>query len=229
MTSLTWLDPNTVQFPDTHDALEEPNGLLAAGGALTPEWLIHAYSHGIFPWFSDGEPILWWSPSPRTMIYIDHLHVSRSLRKAINKHAYNVTFDTAFADVINACSQPRQGQKSGETWITEDMMNAYNQLHQMGYAHSVEVWDNDRLVGGLYGIALGRVFFGESMFSFQTNCSKIALYHLEKQLKQWQYVAIDCQVHNDHLCSLGAVEIERNEFEVLITQHIKHVDSHWLK
>ncbi len=227
MFELPWLDSNTPLFPNTCQALDEPNGLLAAGGQLTSQWLLKAYSQGIFPWFSEGEPILWWSPSPRSVIYIDQLHISKSLRKVIKRKQYTVTFDNAFEDVIQACAQPRSNQPEAGTWISEDIVQAYTQLHKEGHAHSVEVWEQDTLIGGLYGLSLGQLFFGESMFSFRTNGSKIALAHLAQQLKQWHYVAIDCQVHNSHLATLGANETPREEFEGLIRQYVCNTPDHW--
>ena len=227
MLQLPWLDPEHLQFPDTHTALDEPNGLLAAGGELSPEWLITAYTHGIFPWFSEEEPILWWSPSPRAFIHIDQLHISKSLSKTLRKKQFSISFDQAFEDVIDACAQPRTNQPDSGTWITEDMREAYIQLHAMGKAHSIEVWMDGELSGGLYGIGLGRMFFGESMFSFKTNGSKIALFALAEQLKQWQYIGIDCQVHNPHLESMGAQEIPRHTFESLLDKHVKNVPCHW--
>jgi leucyl/phenylalanyl-tRNA--protein transferase len=227
MLQLPWLDPDKLTFPDTSSALESPNGLLAAGGQLSPQWLLKAYSQGIFPWFSDDEPILWWSPSPRTIIYTDQLHVSRSLQKAIRKSTFAISFDQAFTDVMFACAEPRASQNGDGTWISDEIIAAYSELHHLGHAHSIEVWEDDVLVGGLYGIALGRVFFGESMFSRRTNSSKIALFHLVEQLKQWHYVAIDCQVYNDHLASLGAVEVARETFEVLIQRYTQNVPCHW--
>jgi leucyl/phenylalanyl-tRNA---protein transferase len=227
MLQLPWLDPDNLIFPDTSSALESPNGLLAAGGQLSPQWLLKAYSQGIFPWFSDDEPILWWSPSPRTIIYTNQLHVSRSLQKAIKKSPFTISFDQAFTDVMIACAEPRAAQDGDGTWISDEIIAAYSELHHLGHAHSIEVWENDVLVGGLYGIALGRVFFGESMFSRRTNGSKIALFHLVEQLKKWHYVAIDCQVYNDHLASLGAVEVTRETFEALIQRYTQNIPCHW--
>ncbi len=209
-TSLHWLDQNTDAFPHYQYALEEPNGLLAAGGDLSPNRLISAYSLGIFPWYNPGEPILWWTPDPRSVIYPETFKPSRSLKKLLKKQHFQVTMDTCFASVINCCSQPR-AQESG-TWIDPAIKQAYTQLHEMGFAHSVEVWSEGRLVGGLYGIALGRVFFGESMFSTKDNASKVAFALLCKQLCSWDFEIIDCQVHNPHLESLGAVEIPRAKF-----------------
>lgn len=229
MLQLPWLNPEIIEFPDTFSALEEPNGLLAAGGELSADWLLSAYSQGIFPWFSEGEPILWWSPSPRAFIYANQLHISKSLKKTLKQGNYDVTFDKAFDEVVLACAQPRQQQLDGGTWITDEMMSAYSTLHHMGHAHSVEVWMEGKLAGGLYGIALGRMFFGESMFSFQTNGSKIALFHLAERLKEWHYVGIDCQVHNDHLERMGAEQIPRIEFESLLAKYVQNTPCHWKK
>ncbi len=208
MLSLPWLRPDSYAFPPVESALTEPDGLLAAGGDLTPERLINAYQRGIFPWFSEDQPILWWSPDPRCVLLPNELHLSRSLRKRLKKDDYRVTFDHAFDDVISACSaRPGEG-----TWITDSMRSAYGQLHTQGVAHSVEVWIDNALAGGLYGIAIGGVFFGESMFSHQTDGSKIALTHLIDHLQRWGYRMVDCQVHNNHLTTLGAREIPRAEF-----------------
>lgn len=207
---LPWLDFPDSNFPDIDLALSDPNGLLAAGGDLSPQRLLEAYSSGIFPWFEEGQPILWWSPDPRMVLFPEDLRVSKSLRKVINKSHYTVTMDTAFTEVIACCAQPR-GDSPG-TWITDDMQAAYAQLFDAGHAHSVEVWRDGDLVGGLYGVAMGQLFFGESMFSFQSNASKIALVNLVKQLQQWNYKLIDCQVSSEHLESLGALEISRDEF-----------------
>ena len=228
MIQLPWLDPtDSIHFPNTSEALDFPNGLLAIGGKLSPEWLLKAYALGVFPWFNEDEPILWWSPSPRSIIYIDQLHISRRLQKTLRKKIYQITFDTEFAQVINACSKPRLQQEEAETWISRDIIDVYTQLHQQSYAHSVEVWENETLVGGVYGIALGKMFFGESMFSFRPNTSKIALFYLVEQLKKWHYVAIDCQVHSNHLETLGATRIQRAQFEYLIKQHVTGVRDHW--
>lgn len=227
MSQLPWLDPNIITFPETSEALDYPSGLLAAGGALTPEWLIAAYSRGIFPWYNDGEPILWWSPAPRTIININQLHISKSLRKTLRNNSYRISFDKAFESTIRACAEPRDDSNTHGTWISEDMIQAYCRLHQQGVAHSVEVWREEQLVGGIYGVAIGRLFFGESMFSRESNCSKIALFYLEQQLKEWQYVAIDCQVYSDHLASLGAVEVSRETFETLLQQYVRGISCHW--
>lgn len=214
---LYWLDPNDRRhaFPAVERALREPNGLLAVGGDLAPERILNAYRHGIFPWFGPGQPILWWSPDPRAVLFPDKLKVARSLRKTINKGAFQVRFDTAFAQVIRACAEtPRRGQNG--TWITAEMQQAYLRLHKMGYAHSAESWHGDELVGGLYGLHLGRVFYGESMFSRQTDASKVAFVHLVRRLQEEGVVLIDCQVTTDHLLSLGAEEIPRRRFSELL-------------
>lgn len=218
-----WLEPKPVMFPPTNLALTEPNGLLAVGGDLTPEWLLQAYSNGIFPWFNPGEPILWWTPNPRSVLFIDSLKIKRSLRKTIQKlewdESLTVTLDQNFTDVMQACATvPREGQDG--TWISPEMLAAYQSLHQSGHAHSVEVWQDGQLVGGLYGIAIGKMFFGESMFSKVSDSSKIALVALAMQLKAWGFKLIDTQVETPHLNSLGACTISRVEFEELIQQQI---------
>jgi len=207
---LPWLDSPQTSFPDIDLALSDPNGLLAAGGDLSPQRLLQAYSSGIFPWFEEGQPVLWWSPDPRMVLYPEDLRISKSLQKSLTKAQYKVTLDEAFPRVIACCAMPR-GSSSG-TWITPDMQSAYTTLFEAGHAHSVEVWRDEALVGGLYGVAIGQVFFGESMFSFESNTSKIALAYLVKQLQRWNYKLIDCQVSSEHLESLGAVEISRGEF-----------------
>ena len=197
-------------FPPVEQALRSPNGLLAAGGSLTPARLLDAYRHGIFPWFNPGDPILWWSPDPRMVLFPEEFKMSRSLRKTLRSGVYEVRADTAFEQVMRACAAPRDAQ--GGTWITEDMITAYVRLHWMGVAHSVETWRQDELVGGLYGVSIGRMFYGESMFSRSTDASKVALAHLAAQLRRWGYGMIDCQMHTAHLASLGAREIPRAEF-----------------
>ncbi|MGH1485929.1 MAG: leucyl/phenylalanyl-tRNA--protein transferase [Cellvibrionaceae bacterium] len=217
---LAWLDTQEPDFPETSQALSEPNGLLAAGGQLSVDWLLAAYQKGIFPWFNEDDPILWWTPSPRMVLYPHQLHISRSLRKALRKQDFEVTINRDFMAIIDHCAASRSGgQGLPETWITPEMRQAYIDLNQSGYAHSIEVWRDQQLIGGLYGIALGKVFFGESMFSKATNGSKIAISHLVEWLKQWQYKLIDCQVYNDHLSSLGAIEIDRHTFEQIIGTH----------
>ncbi|MGD8926185.1 MAG: leucyl/phenylalanyl-tRNA--protein transferase [Thioalkalispiraceae bacterium] len=201
-------------FPDPELALSDPDGLLAIGGDLSIERLIAAYKHGIFPWYSEGQPIIWWSPSPRAVLFLDKLKTSKSLRKSLKKDSYHVTFDTAFADIINACAS---GRRDGTgTWIVDDMKQAYINLHHAGLAHSVEVWHGLELVGGLYGVSLGKAFFGESMFSKQADTSKIALTYLTRQLQEWNFDFIDCQIYSDHLGSLGAEKISRTEFLKLL-------------
>lgn len=207
---IPWLHPSRLEFPPVGTALEEPNGLLAAGGDLRPERIVTAYRRGIFPWFNDDEPILWWSPDPRCVLIPSELHISRSLRKTLRRSDYRVSFDTAFEQVITACASPRSYSQG--TWISPAMQHAYTELFHLGYAHSVEVWVDDQLVGGLYGLAMGGIFFGESMFSRRTDASKIAFAHLVEHLKNRGYALIDCQVYNDHLASLGAREIPREEF-----------------
>ena len=201
-------------FPDTSEALTEPDGLLAAGGDLTPERLLAAYRNGIFPWFSDDQPILWWAPDPRSVMYPDALKISRSLRQTLKRDTFNITIDQAFDQVVRGCAAPRRNQSG--TWITTSMITAYENLHRHGYAHSIECWATDKLVGGLYGVAIGQVFFGESMFSKRADASKVAMVTLVTQLLEWGYKLIDCQVHNAHLASLGATRIRRHDFDALL-------------
>ena len=207
---LTWLQRDSLNFPPLHRALREPNGLLAAGGDLSPERLIQAYRHGCFPWFQDGQPILWWSPDPRTVLFPDELHVSRSLEKCLRQQHYKVTFDQQFSQVIQACAAPRT--YADGTWITTPMQVAYLQLHEQGIAHSVEVWRDEELVGGLYGLAMGQLFFGESMFSRSDNASKVGFVTLVRQLQSWGFGLIDCQMPTQHLHSFGARAISREAF-----------------
>jgi leucyl/phenylalanyl-tRNA--protein transferase len=197
-------------FPSVENALREPNGLLAVGGDLSPERLLEAYSKGIFPWFNADEPILWWSPNPRMVLFPEEIKISRSLRKTLKKDHYQIRTDGSFTQVMHACASSRKGQTG--TWIHPEMIAAYTALHDMGLAHCVETWMDGELVGGLYGVALGQVFFGESMFSRVSDASKIALVHLAKQLQRWEFGLIDCQVKTGHLTSLGAREIPRSEF-----------------
>jgi leucyl/phenylalanyl-tRNA--protein transferase len=206
---ITWLAPDD-PFPPLERALRDPNGLLAAGADLSPDRLLQAYHHGIFPWFSPGEPILWWSPDPRMVLVPSELKVSRSLAKTLNKPFYEVRADTAFRAVMQACAEPRAGQAG--TWITPQMIDAYTRLYELGYAHSIETWIDGKLQGGLYGIAIGRMFYGESMFSRVTDASKLAFVHLVRQLERWGFGMIDCQMKTAHLASLGAHEIPRAEF-----------------
>ena len=228
---LTWLDPaNEKQdFPALSTATDEPNGLLAAGGCLSPVRLLNAYRQGIFPWFSDDQPILWWSPNPRVVLRPQDIHISKSLKKLLRKEQFQCTFDSAFNEVIDSCSKPRADDDG--TWITDSMQGAYQALHQLGHAHSIEVWQDDSLVGGLYGLAIGQFFFGESMFSRQTNASKIAFVYLCEQLQRWGYQYIDCQVETAHLVSLGAYEIDRVYFENILETHCNAAPSElaWVK
>lgn len=202
-------DPES-PFPPTEQALDYPQGLLAVGGDLSPARLINAYRQGIFPWYAEGQPILWWSPAPRCVIVPDQVHVSRRLRRRYNQGRFSLAADQAFAQVIEACAAPRRDQP--ETWITPEMQAAYIRLHEMGIAHSVEVSIDGELAGGIYGLALGRVFFGESMFSKHVDASKLALVALCWQLHRWGFTLLDCQVSNPHLLSMGAREISRGAF-----------------
>ncbi|UZE97939.1 leucyl/phenylalanyl-tRNA--protein transferase [Alkalimarinus alittae] len=217
MSQIPWLD-DSLEFPELSSALTDPDGLLAAGGDLSPERIVAAYKKGIFPWFSDDQPILWWSPDPRCVVFPNKLHISKSLRKKLNKQLFTVTFDQDFPAVIQRCADSRDDETS--TWITDDMLEAYIALHDLGVAHSVESWLDGELVGGLYGLAIGRCFFGESMFSSATDASKVAFVHLCNQLKSWGYQIIDCQVENPHLLTLGAETIQRSEFQTILTQNI---------
>jgi leucyl/phenylalanyl-tRNA--protein transferase len=222
---IPWLDASP-EFPPAEHALRQPNGLLAAGGDLSVPRLLNAYRHGIFPWFNTGEPILWWSPDPRMVLVPAEFKPSRSLRKTLSRKTFEVRFDTAFEAVMRACAAPRDGQAG--SWIHEDMIAAYCTLHELGYAHSVESWQDNRLVGGLYGIAIGRMFYGESMFSRVSNASKVALAHLAGQLERWQFGLIDCQMNTPHLASLGAREIPRTRFLTRVRElvHCAPV-THW--
>jgi len=246
---IPWLTVDS-PFPPVERALREPDGLLAAGGGLSETRLLEGYRQGIFPWFSPGDPVLWWSPDPRMVLIPDEFKISRSLAKVLRKNAYEVRTDTAFESVMRSCAAPRKGHSG--TWINEDMIAAYCTLHRLGYAHSVEVWldkglsqfhfegqarrrrmndadsasstarseegsqhsftDEMELVGGVYGVSIGRMFYGESMFSLVSNASKIALAHLAGQLGRWRFGMIDCQMYTPHLASLGAREIPRREF-----------------
>jgi leucyl/phenylalanyl-tRNA--protein transferase len=198
------------RFPDPALAEQEPNGLLAVGGDLSVERLLAAYRIGIFPWYGDRQPILWWSPDPRLVLFPPALRMSRSLRRTLGRDLYEVSLDRDFDAVVRGCAAPRPNADS--TWIVPEMRRAYGRLHELGHAHSVEVWQGTDLVGGLYGVAMGCAFFGESMFSRATDASKVALVHLARHLEPWGYDLIDCQVYTPHLASLGAVEIARPDF-----------------
>ena len=219
MVTIERINRNSLEFPDTQQALSYPNGLLAVGGDLSLQRLLRAYQRGIFPWYEDPQPILWWSPDPRSVLYPDEINVSRSLGRSLRKNRYRVTADTAFHRVLSGCAAPRARERG--TWITNSMARAYMELHRAGYAHSIEVWDQSQLQGGLYGVALGRVFFGESMFSRASDTSKIALVALGRLLAERGYQVIDCQVESAHLNSMGARNIPRLDFE----QHLAHTDD----
>ena len=202
---------NDLVFPDP--SLSEDDGLLAIDGDLSPERLLLAYSNGIFPWFSDEEPILWWSPDPRFIVYPKDIKISHSMKKTLKKNTYRVSFNTCFRDVISNCSNTR---KETGTWITDEMLEAYCKLHELGFAHSIESWYGDDLVGGLYGVSIGKCFFGESMFSTMDNASKVAFITLSKVLEEKEFSLIDCQVHTNHLESLGGIYTSREDFLALI-------------
>jgi len=206
---IPFLDPDD-PFPPVECALRDPNGLLAAGADLSPARLLDGYARGIFPWFGDEDPVLWWSPDPRMVLCPDELRVSRSLRRTIRSGRFAVTMDQRFPEVMKGCAAPRPGQDG--TWITEEMRRAYGALFDVGHAHSVEAWIGDDLAGGLYGVAMGRMFFGESMFATVTDASKVALVHLVRQLGRWGFPFVDCQMATAHLRSLGAREMSRDQF-----------------
>lgn len=214
-----WIDAHDpdLRFPDVALALRDPDGLLALGGDLSSERLLLAYRNGIFPWFGPDQPILWWSPDPRLVLLPESLRVSRSLSRTLRAQSFRITLDSAFSAVIEQCAARRKGQSG--TWITVEMRAAYEQLHRQGFAHSVESWQGDELVGGLYGVAIGRIFFGESMFTRVSDASKVAFVHLVRQLQAWDFPLIDCQVHTRHLQSLGAVALPRTEFVQQLAVH----------
>ena len=217
MIRLKWLDDDpSSPFPAVRFALRDPNGLLAAGGDLSAGRLLNAYRHGIFPWFNPNEPILWWSPDPRFVLFPEKLKISRSLRKTLKKAQFETRIDSCFADVVSACAMQRANQQG--TWISDEMKQAYNQLHALGYAHSFESWYEGKLVGGLYGVAIGQVFCGESMFSLMADASKVALVHLVDYLKQHGFKLIDSQVYTSHLESLGAEMISRDDYIMQLQQ-----------
>jgi leucyl/phenylalanyl-tRNA--protein transferase len=218
---LRWLNRDE-PFPAVSTALADPDGLLAAGGDLAPRRLLDAYRRGIFPWYSVGQPVLWWSPDPRMVLFPSEFKISRSLRKSLRNRNYEVRVDTAFEAVMRACAAPRTEQHG--TWINAEMVVAYGALYQQGLAHSIEIWINDRLAGGLYGIALGRVFYGESMFAHAADASKIALAHLVRQFERWQFGLIDCQVRTRHLATLGAREIPRRDFIRQLAKLVNYPD-----
>jgi leucyl/phenylalanyl-tRNA--protein transferase len=209
---------NAFSFPPVEQATAE--GLLAVGGDLSVQRLLSAYRSGIFPWYGAGQPILWWSPDPRTVLFPEKLRVSRSLRKTLRRAEFEISFDRAFDDVLTGCTEPRPNKPQGGTWITPEMHAAYRRLHDTGCAHSIEAWREGRLAGGLYGVVIGGAFFGESMFARETDASKVAFVHLVRQLLRWNYRLIDCQIYSGHLASLGATEIPRREFLIQLGRAI---------
>ena len=221
---IPWLE-SIKKFPDTGKALTEPNGLLCAGGDLKPETIVTAYSKGIYPWFSDDQPILWWSPDPRMVLFPAEFKISKSLAKTVRTKKFEVRFDTAFADVIAGCAEPRE--PGGGTWIVPEMQAAYRHLHELGIAHSVESWRDGKLVGGLYGVALGRMFFGESMFARETDASKVALVAIVEKLKRDGFELIDCQQETTHLARFGARPIPRKDFVQRLQELINSQSSAW--
>lgn len=222
---LHWLDPELPEqsFPDLDQALEDPNGLIAFDGCLSAKRLINAYRAGIFPWYNENEPILWWSPDPRLVLFPNRINISRSLAKTLRKQIYDIRFDTAFEAVIKACAKPRIDATG--TWISDEIQKAYIHLHSQGIAHSIEAWHDNKLAGGLYGIGIGRVFFGESMFHAQTDASKVAFVHLANKLETLNYAVIDCQVKSHHLISLGAEEIPRKQFRQILDEFCEYPDA----
>jgi leucyl/phenylalanyl-tRNA---protein transferase len=221
MKTITWLSPQDAPewFPPLEQALEEPAGLLAAGGDLSPERLIAAYRAGIFPWYSPGQPVLWWSPDPRAVLFPEEFHCTRSLGKSLRNGGFALSVDRDFSAVIDGCAAPRAA--SPGTWITPEMRAAYLELHRLGYGHSIEVWRTGTLIGGLYGVRLGGVFFGESMFSRARDASKAALAHLVALCRRNAIAAIDCQLPSRHLASLGARTILRSQFQALLREHVR--------
>jgi len=237
VTELIWLDESIIEFPPLKNALTEPDGLLAAGGDLSPERLKLAYSRGIFPWFDETQPILWWSPNTRAVLFHDELKISRSLMKRLRRNEFEIKVNTCFDEVIKACAKPRnlftgneantRDESNGEsaTWITREMLDAYQQLHAQGLAHSIECFEGNRLVGGLYGVSIGRMFFGESMFHLATDASKVALVHLSKLLQRYGSPFIDCQIENAHLSSLGCSTLPRSDFAAYLEKYCDENDG----
>ncbi|BAW81052.1 leucyl/phenylalanyl-tRNA/protein transferase [Candidatus Nitrosoglobus terrae] len=228
MSRLYYLDPHgpANAFPNPELALTDPNGLLAVGGDLSVERIIAAYQQGIFPWYSEGQPILWWSPDPRMVLFPEKLHISRSLQKQLRRETYQVTLDQDFLSVIQACASSRSVREG--TWITPEIKNAYLYLHQMGIAHSAEAWKDGKLAGGLYGLSIGYIFFGESMFSRYPDASKVAFVHLCRQLQRWGFPLIDCQVESAHLQRLGAETISRSKFLYWLQKLCNHTSNNGL-
>jgi leucyl/phenylalanyl-tRNA---protein transferase len=219
---LYWVEDNLLAtgFPPVDKALRDPDGLLAIGGTLSEERLLDAYKKGIFPWFNEGQPVMWWSPDPRCVLTPEEIKISRSLAKRLRQNKFEITYDTAFQEVIDACAAARKN--IDETWITDDIKQSYNNLFTIGYAHSVECWLDKKLVGGLYGLAMGKIFFGESMFSRETDASKVALVHLANQLEQKGFRLIDCQVHSQHLQTLGAKPVHRELFIQILNNYCNY-------
>ncbi len=226
MIELTWLDPSKLEFPPVEQAMQDPDGLLAVGGDLSKERLLLAYSKGIFPWYEDDQPLLWWSPDPRAVIEPQNVKISRSLRKRLRKREFEVRVDTAFDDVVKRCQNPRA--YSNETWITNEMRQAYLALHRDGYAHSIECYQDKELVGGLYGVSIGRLFFGESMFHAATDASKVAFVALCRLLRQQGCPLVDCQMPNPHIMSLGVETISRSEFMLHLLNNNKLKSNEWI-
>lgn len=213
-------------FPPVEQALDNPDGLLAAGGSLAAKRLVEAYRRGIFPWFNEGDPILWWSPNPRTVLRPSQLHISHSLKKTLKKRAFMVTIDQAFSRVLDGCAAPRADD--GGTWLSVPMRRAYSTLHAAGLAHSIEIWMDGELAGGIYGVAIGQMFFGESMFTRRTDASKIGMSRLAAQLERWQFPMIDCQLETDHLVSLGAEAMPRGAFVAEVSRLVKAPAPNWM-
>ncbi len=231
MSQIPWLEDTNFKFPDISSALSEPDGLLAASERLTPELVIDAYQQAIFPWYTEGQPVLWWSPDPRCVLYPDKFHVSRSFKRKLNNNPFEIRTNTAFREVMLACAAPRTDNRAENTdtgdadpdtpgtWITDTMLRVYCQLHETGIAHSIECWHNGKLVGGMYGLVLGDIFFGESMFSKEQNASKVALHYVCSRIKPYM---IDAQVYSQHLETLGAEEIDRSEFSRLVKSRLRY-------
>ena len=216
--AIYWLDDDLV-FP--HPIYADDDGVLAVGGDLSPQRLLLAYQNGIFPWYNEGEPVIWWSPNPRFVLYPEKLKVSKSMRKVLRLEQFKITYDQAFETVIRLCGTTKRKGQNGGTWITRDMLRAYCQLHQLGFAHSVEVWENDEIVGGLYGVALGRCFSGESMFAKVSNASKAGFITLVRRLQELGFDMIDCQTHSNHLESLGGEYMDRSDFMQYLKENAK--------
>ena len=212
-----WLEENGFRFPDVEHALLDPNGLLAVSLTLTPELVVDAYERGIFPWYSEGQPVLWWSPDPRCVLFPDKFHVSRSFRRTLNNNPFEIRTDTAFRQVMLACAEPRKDEAG--TWITDAMLEVYCRLHEQGIGHSFECWYEDELVGGIYGLILGDMFFGESMFSRMQDASKVAMHHICTRVRPY---LVDAQVRSEHLISLGAEEIERQLFTEIVQKRLNN-------